>query len=97
MKNYVPFNFIRFYPPLSVAQNDSGLWSLVFTDLEMTMQKKHPESGKPWKITLAALVGLFLVAMAATMFIAVRKVSRVVDPDYYSHGLHYGETHKGGN
>lgn len=61
------------------------------------MQEKHPGGGKPWKITLVALVGLFLVAMVATLVIAGRKVSRVVDPDYYNHGLHYGETHKGGN
>lgn len=57
------------------------------------MQEKHPRGGKPWKITLAALVGVFLVAMAASMIIAARNVSRVVDPDYYVHGLHYGETH----
>lgn len=60
------------------------------------MQKNHPDAGKSWKITLAALVGVFLVAMVASLVIAGKKVSRVVDPDYYSHGLHYGETHNGG-
>ncbi|MCM2357469.1 MAG: FixH family protein [Geobacteraceae bacterium] len=55
------------------------------------MRDNDPEAGKPWKITLAALVGIFLIAMAATMVIAARKVSRVVDPDYYMNGLHYGQ------
>ena len=45
-----------------------------------------------WKIGLALLVGVFLVGMAATLITAARRVSRVVDADYYSHGLHYGET-----
>ncbi len=61
------------------------------------MQKDHTRSGKPWKITLATLVCLFLVAMAASMIVAAKRVSRVVDPEYYSHGLHYGETHQGGH
>ena len=60
------------------------------------MQKKQPQTGKSWKITLATLVCLFLVAMAASMIVAAKRVGRVVDPDYYSHGLHYGETHRGG-
>jgi len=60
------------------------------------MRKNHPESGKPWKITLAVLVCVFLVAMVASMIIAARKVSRVVDPDYYNHGLHYGEARETG-
>jgi hypothetical protein len=59
------------------------------------VQKKHSGTGKPWKITLATLVCLFLVAMAASMIVAAKRVGRVVDPEYYSHGLHYGETHKG--
>ncbi len=61
------------------------------------MQKKHQGTAKSWKITLATLVCLFLVATAASMIVAVKRVSRVVDPEYYSHGLHYGETHQGGH
>jgi len=56
------------------------------------MNENPQGTGKPWKILLASLVGVFLVAMAASMVIAGRKVSRVVDPDYYYNGLHYGET-----
>ena len=55
------------------------------------MQKKHPGTGKPWKITLATLVCLFLVATVASMILAAKRVSRVVDADYYEHGLHYDE------
>ena len=56
------------------------------------MNNKPQGAGKPWKILLAALVGVFLIAMTASMIIAGRRVSRVVDPDYYNNGLHYGET-----
>ena len=56
------------------------------------MNKKSQGAGKPWKILLASLVGVFLIAMTASMIIAGRRVSRVVDPDYYNNGLHYGET-----
>jgi len=62
----------------------------------MSMTEKHPGTGKSWKITLATLVCLFLVAMAASMIVAAKRVGRVVDPEYYNHGLHYGETHQGG-
>lgn len=61
------------------------------------MQKDHTKSGTPWKITLATLVCLFLVATIASLVVAEHRVSRVVDPEYYSHGLHYGETHQGGH
>ncbi|CAH2031749.1 FixH family protein [Trichlorobacter ammonificans] len=48
--------------------------------------------GTPWKIILAALVVVFIGAQIVTLIIAARKVSPVVDPDYYRKGLHYGET-----
>lgn len=53
----------------------------------------HPttQSGTRWKLALMLLVGLFLVASAASFVIAARRVSRVVDTDYYSHGLRYGQ------
>jgi hypothetical protein len=63
---------------------------------ELIVLKKYPGTGKPWKIVLATLVCLFLVGMSASLIVAAKRVSRVVDPDYYSHGLHYGETHQGG-
>jgi hypothetical protein len=55
------------------------------------MKERHRDGGRPWKIGLALLVGLFLVAMATSLVLASRRVSRVVDADYYQHGLHYGE------
>lgn len=48
-----------------------------------------------YKVALALLVGLFLAGMLVTLLIAGRRVSRVVDADYYSHGLHYGRTANG--
>ncbi|GFO58319.1 hypothetical protein GMST_06440 [Geomonas silvestris] len=43
-----------------------------------------------WQLALAFLVGLFVVASIASFSIAARRVSPVVDPDYYNHGLNYG-------
>jgi hypothetical protein len=54
------------------------------------MKERRRDGGRPWKIALALMVGLFLVAMATSLVLASRRVSRVVDPDYYQHGLHYG-------
>lgn len=59
------------------------------------MQLTVKNSGRPWKITLALLVGAFLIAMASTLVIAARRVSAVTDADYYQHGLHYGRTASG--
>jgi FixH len=56
------------------------------------MQKKRPGEGRSWQLILAALVALFLVGMVSSLVIASKRVSRIVDADYYSHGLHYGET-----
>ncbi len=56
------------------------------------MKVNRPDTGKSWKIMLAALVGLFLVAMVVSLVLAGRRVSRVVDTDYYRNGLHYGQT-----
>ncbi len=58
----------------------------------MNMKKREQDGGKPWKIGLALMVGLFIVATVASLVVASRRVSRVVDRDYYRHGLHYGET-----
>ncbi len=56
------------------------------------MKDKKP-TGRSWKITLAVLIGAFIVSTALSMIVAARRVSRVVDPDYYRHGLRYGATH----
>ena len=60
------------------------------------MTAKSREKGKGWQIAISALIGTFLVAMVASLVVAGRRVSRVVDPDYYSHGLHYGQERTGG-
>ena len=52
-------------------------------------------SGTRWQLGIALLIGVFLVGMVASLVTAARRVSRVVDADYYSHGLHYGETQDG--
>ena len=59
------------------------------------MKLTQKDSATSWKITLALLVGLFFIGMAASLVIAARKVSRVVDADYYSRGLHYDQTPSG--
>jgi hypothetical protein len=48
-----------------------------------------------WKMALSLLVGVFLCAMAATFYVAADRMSPVTDTDYYSHGLHYGQTASG--
>jgi FixH len=55
------------------------------------MKEKRQDGGTYWKVALGMLVGVFLVGMVASLVLASRRVSRVVDPDYYQHGLHYGE------
>lgn len=59
------------------------------------MQPTVKNSGRPWKVTLALLVGVFLIGMASTLVIAARRVSAVTDADYYNHGLRYGRTASG--
>ena len=54
------------------------------------MANATPTTGFPYRLALGLLVALFLVAMVASFVTAARRVSRVVDPDYYSHGLNYG-------
>lgn len=59
------------------------------------MQSPAKYNARPWKIALLLLVGVFLTGMAATLVIAERRVSRVVDADYYKNGLHYDQTRLG--
>lgn len=55
------------------------------------MNDRRADTGRFWKRVIAGLFVLFFAAMAASFGIAALKVSRVVDKDYYSHGLHYGD------
>lgn len=59
------------------------------------MQKTQSNTGTPWKISLALLVGGLILGTAASLFTAVRLRSPVVDTDYYNHGLHYDQTRSG--
>lgn len=54
------------------------------------MSEPFIDQGTRWKLGIAFFVGIFVVAMAASFVTAARRVSPVVDADYYSHGLHYG-------
>jgi nitrogen fixation protein FixH len=42
-----------------------------------------------WKWAILGTVLLFVAALVVTMTLAVRTGTRVVDADYYDHGLHY--------
>jgi hypothetical protein len=59
------------------------------------MQPAAKDTATRWKIALALMVGVFLLGTAASFVIAANRVSRVVDTDYYSHGLHYDQTRDG--
>ena len=59
------------------------------------MPESVNNSGTRWQLGIALLIGIFLVGMVLSLVTAARRVSRVVDTDYYSHGLHYGETQDG--
>ena len=62
----------------------------------MTVQLPH--SGRFWIISLSVVIGLFIAATVGSVFIAKSRGGRVVDSEYYSHGLHYAENHsKSGN
>jgi nitrogen fixation protein FixH len=49
----------------------------------------HTKQGNYWKYAVIGLVTLFVAAMIVTLALASRRVSRVVDRDYYVHGLDY--------
>lgn len=58
------------------------------------------QSSIHWKLGLGLLVSIILTCTVLSFFLAFRRVGRVVDTDYYQHGLHYGETaakNPGGN
>ncbi|MEI6206823.1 MAG: FixH family protein [Desulfuromonadales bacterium] len=57
------------------------------------MNSSHVDTGKSWKISIFGFIGLFVAATVASLVVAGRNVSRVVDTEYYNHGLHYAETH----
>ena len=53
------------------------------------MTTHPPHGGKSWLYGLILMVVIFLVASAWSLLKAGREVSRVVDRDYYNHGLLY--------
>ncbi len=55
--------------------------------------REKGQAGSLWKISLLVLIGIFICSTIASMIVAARRVSRVVDADYYRHGIQYGETH----
>lgn len=59
------------------------------------MQEKVINSGAGWKFGLALLFGVFLASTVASLVLASRRASPVVDTEYYSHGLHYDQTLQG--
>lgn len=62
------------------------------------MKRHSPDTGNIWKIGLLVMSGIFIAATVASLVVAKHRVSTVVDTEYYSHGLHYAETHsKAGN
>jgi hypothetical protein len=67
---------------------------IALTRERLQMQVTAKSAG-PWKALLALLVGAFLIGTVASLCTAARRVSRVVDTDYYNHGLHYDQTSKG--
>lgn len=54
------------------------------------MSSDKADKGYFWQVLILSLFILFFCAMIATFTKAARGVSRVVDPDYYDHGLNYG-------
>jgi nitrogen fixation protein FixH len=60
------------------------------------MKVKNQDTGQVWRISLAVMVGLFICGTVASLVVAKRRVSRVVDADYYRHGLHYGQQNLSG-
>jgi hypothetical protein len=52
-------------------------------------------TGQFWKLSIIALLALFLLVTAWSIARAVRGVSRVVDADYYRHGLDYNKVRQG--
>jgi len=59
------------------------------------MEQTIKDPGRSWQMALALLFCLFLAGMAVSIATAVSRGSRVVDVDYYRHGLHYGKTGSG--
>ena len=59
------------------------------------MQSGVKKGVNRWQLGLALLFGVFLIGMAVSMALASLRASRVVDVDYYDHGLHYDQAHNG--
>jgi len=52
-------------------------------------QSRETRDAFGWKLGLAVVFAVFLVASLASIITAARKGSRVVDRNYYQHGLDY--------
>ncbi len=59
------------------------------------MVGEYIRTGHFWKLSIIALLALFLLVTAWSLVRAVRGVSRVVDADYYRHGLDYNRERHG--
>ena len=57
------------------------------------MNKQRNDAGKFWIRIITVVVVLFITATVTSIVIAKKRGSRVVDTEYYSHGLHYAERH----
>jgi len=55
----------------------------------------HLTSPCRWQLAILVLLGVFLLGMGTTMFISVKRGSRVTDADYYQNGLNYDRTKSG--
>ncbi len=57
------------------------------------MNNHRNDAGKFWIRIITGVLVLFIAATVASIVIAKKRGSRVVDTEYYSHGLHYAENH----
>ncbi len=57
------------------------------------MNNFRNDAGKFWIRIITVVIVLFITATVASIVLAKKRGSRVVDTEYYSHGLHYAESH----
>lgn len=59
------------------------------------MQKTLNVSLSRWQLAILSLVALFLLGMAVTMLMSMRRGAGVTDAHYYENGLNYDRTKSG--
>lgn len=59
------------------------------------MQKTLNTSPCRWQLSIVALIAVFLLGMAGTMFMSMRRGAGVTDAQYYQNGLNYDRTKTG--